>query len=135
MAEPSKKLVLVVDDDKEVRELIATILPDESYHVVFAESAKKALEFAGHLSVDLLMTDAMLPNMKGRDLANRICTLQPAVKVLFLSGYSAETLINHGIFPSGAYSLGKPITEKSLLTRVRTILEEGEPWKKVAATS
>lgn len=132
MEEPAKKTILVVDDEKEVRESIRAFLPAGSYCVIEIENSKKALEFAGHVSVDLMVIDAMLPNMKGRELANRISFLQPGVKVLFLSGYSAETLINHGIFPPGAYSLGKPITEKTFLARVGSILAEGHSWKEVS---
>lgn len=125
---------MVVDDEKDVRESIRGFLPSGTYDVIEMENSKKALDFAGHVSVDLVMIDAMLPNMKGRDLANRLSALQPGVKVLFLSGYSAETLINHGIFPSGAYTLGKPVTEKALITRVGGILAEGHPWIKVSGS-
>lgn len=130
--DPAKKTILIVGDEKGVRDLIVGYLSAEPYHLVEVDSARKALEFAEHITVDLLLTDAMLPNMKGRDLASRVCALQPAVKVLFVSGYSAEILINHGIFPPGAYSLGKPITEKVILSKVRSILREGQAWKEVS---
>jgi CheY-like chemotaxis protein len=97
--ESAKKIILVVDDEKGVRDLILGFLAAEPYHVVDVDSSRKAVEFAEHITVDLLVADAMLPNMKGRDLAARLGGLQPMMKVLFMSGYSADVLINHGIFP------------------------------------
>lgn len=132
MSVVAKKKILVVDDEREVREAIRDALPEDGYVLAEAEGAKRALEIAGQLTLDLLVTDAMLPNMKGRDLANRIATLQPALKVLYISGYSSETLINHGIFPIGAYSIGKPIAGPVLARKVRDILDQGRPWKEIA---
>lgn len=130
-----KQVILVVDDEKSVRDSIREILPGEAYEIFEAESSKRALELAGTVTLDMLITDAMLPNMKGRELATRIATLQPRLKALFVSGYSSDTLINHGIFPPGAYFIGKPITGKILLSKVKGILEEGEAWKSLARGS
>src|SRR5688500_9085108 len=96
-----RKVILLVDDEKIVRETIRGLLPADLYDILESESARKALEVAAQISLDLMITDAMLPNMKGRDLAARISTIQPKLKVLFVSGYSSDTLINHGIFPPG----------------------------------
>ena len=123
---------MVVDDEKSVREIIRGFLPADLFDILECESARKALEVAAQISLDLMITDAMLPNMKGRDLAARISTIQPRLKVLFVSGYSSDTLINHGIFPPGAYFIGKPITERVLLSKVRSILEQGDPWRVVS---
>jgi DNA-binding response OmpR family regulator len=127
-----RKVILIVDDEKSVRETLRGYLPADAYDVLECESSRKALEVAAQVSLDLMITDAMLPNMKGRDLAARISTTQPRLKVLFVSGYSSDTLINHGIFPPGAYFIGKPITERVLLAKVRGILEQGDPWRAVS---
>jgi two-component system, cell cycle sensor histidine kinase and response regulator CckA len=128
----TRKIILLVDDERSVRETIRGFLPDDLYDVLECENARKALEVAAQISLDLMITDAMLPNMKGRDLAARICTIQPKLKVLFVSGYSSDTLINHGIFPPGAYFIGKPIAERILLSKVRNILDQGDPWRVVS---
>jgi two-component system cell cycle sensor histidine kinase/response regulator CckA len=122
----------VVDDEQSTRESVLAFLAGEPYEVLEAESARRALEIAERRPVDLLITNAMLPNMKGRDLAHRLAVLRPAVKLLFLSGYSSETLIVHGIFPPGAYFLGKPLAEKVVRMRVKAILDQGLPWKAVS---
>jgi DNA-binding response OmpR family regulator len=131
---PGRHSLLVVDDERAVREAVREILKDGPYDLLEAENARGALEMAEQGPVDLLITDAMLPNMKGRDLAQRVAIVRPAVKVLFISGYSSEALMVHGIFPPGAYFLGKPLAEKVLRSRVKAILEEGDPWKAVAGT-
>lgn len=132
MDQPGRKTILLVDDEKAVRETMRGFLSEALYEVAEAENARKALEFADHTKIDLLVTDAMLPNMKGRDLANRIAAQQAGMKVLFVSGYSSDTLIVHGIFPPGAYFIAKPLVEKVFLARVRSILSQGEPWRTVS---
>lgn len=130
-----RKAILLVDDEKSVRETVRGMLPADRYDVLECESARKALEIAAQVAVDLMITDAMLPNMKGRDLAARISAIQPMLKVLFVSGYSSDTLINHGIFPPGAYFIGKPITERVLLSKVRGIIEQGDAWRVVSGAA
>jgi PAS domain S-box-containing protein len=109
--------ILVVDDEIGIRELIRKILTRERYRVLEAGSAEEALSAAPGQAVDLLITDVMLPGMQGPDLARRMQQMLPALKTLFISGYTGQERL-----PAGARFLAKPFTLATLLERVREAL-------------
>ena len=109
--------ILVVDDETGIRELIRKILLRERYNVLEAGSAEEALIVARGQTIDLLVSDVMLPGINGPELARRMQQAAPSLKTLFISGYTGEERI-----PVGARILAKPFTLGSLLEKVREAL-------------
>jgi CheY-like chemotaxis protein len=109
--------ILVVDDETGIRELIRKILQRERYRVLEAGTAEEALAAAQGQSIDLLITDVMLPGIHGPELARRMQQAAPKLKTLFISGYTGEEQV-----PAGARFLAKPFTLASLLEKVRETL-------------
>jgi CheY-like chemotaxis protein len=91
--------ILFVEDTEMVRSLVTSTLESYGYTVLAAPSGVEALAIADdqQVPIDLLLTDVMMPGMNGRELAERILAARPNVKVLFTSGYPADTIIRHGI--------------------------------------
>jgi two-component system cell cycle sensor histidine kinase/response regulator CckA len=110
--------ILVVEDESGIRELIRKILQRERYRVLEAGSAEQALTIAHGQSIDLLITDIMLPGIHGPELARRMQQAAPGVKTLFISGFTGEEKV-----PAGARFLAKPFTLAALLEKVRAALE------------
>jgi two-component system, cell cycle sensor histidine kinase and response regulator CckA len=117
--------ILLVEDDALVRALTRTLLREAGYHVLEAENAETALALAERhaAAIHLLLTDVVLPRVGGRQLADQLCARRPETKVLFISGYTNDAIIRHGVVDSAVELLQKPFTRVSLLRRVRGILE------------
>jgi two-component system cell cycle sensor histidine kinase/response regulator CckA len=116
--------VLVVEDEAAVRELTRRILAGHGYKVITAVNGLDAIEIAtrhpGH--IDVLLTDVVMPQMLGREAAERIRALCPTVLVLFMSGYSHGVLDTQGVLEPGVNLIEKPFTEASLLAKLREVL-------------
>jgi two-component system cell cycle sensor histidine kinase/response regulator CckA len=112
--------ILVVEDDKGVLELAHSILKRGGYKVITARNGESALEIARdpQKTIDLVATDVVLPGMNGRDLAEGLAGIRPALKVLYMSGYGEETILRYGIQPPGAHFLEKPYSSVALLKAV-----------------
>jgi hypothetical protein len=125
---PSKRAggetVLVVEDEQAVRDLTVRILQQLGYTILTASSGAEALKISeahtGH--IDLLLTDVVMPNMSGRQLADHILTSRPDTKVLFLSGYTENTVVHHGVLDQGVNFLPKPFTRENLSKKLREVL-------------
>jgi PAS domain S-box-containing protein len=117
--------VLLVEDAQAVRDVARRALEEHGYDVVDAPSASAALELAANLGrpVHLLLTDVVMPEMSGRVLAERIATLQPTAKVLYMSGYTDDAVIRHGVLRATTPFLQKPFTALALAARVREVLD------------
>jgi two-component system, cell cycle sensor histidine kinase and response regulator CckA len=128
-----KPTILVVDDEKPVRELIRTILEGAGYPVLDARDGKEALQTFSLFSnkIDLLLTDVIMPSMNGKDLANRVSAIWPEVRVLFISAYAADVLSFHKLCPPGAEFIRKPFLKEELLTKVARILAVSYTWKEL----
>jgi CheY-like chemotaxis protein len=111
--------ILVVDDETGIRELIRKILRREGYRVLEAGSAEEALATAQGQAIDLLITDVMLPGIRGPELARRMQQAAPRLKMLFISGHTGEERV-----PAGGHFLAKPFTLAALLEKVREALEK-----------
>jgi PAS domain S-box-containing protein len=120
--------VLVVEDAEDLREVVGRILSRNGFHVLIAAGGHEAIQAAtGHSGrIDLLLTDVVMPQMQGTELAERIRVLQPNIKVLFMSGYAQPMLGIAGTLAPGVVLLEKPFTEPLLLASVRQVLE-GKP--------
>lgn len=116
--------ILVVDDDPLVRRMLFHILVKQGHHVLSAANGEEALDLWKHFqgSFDLLITDVLMPQMNGRELADRIAALDPGVKVLFISGYSDEIIFPQEALGPGRAFLQKPFTLDRLANRIRELL-------------
>jgi len=118
------EIILVVEDEKAVRELTVRILQQLGYTILTASSGAEALEVsknhAGH--IDLLLTDVVMPNMSGRQLADHLQESRPKTKILFLSGYTENTVVHHGVLDAGVDFLPKPFSREILSKKLREVL-------------
>jgi CheY-like chemotaxis protein len=116
--------ILVVEDEKAVRELTVRILQQLGYTILTASSGAEALELCrthgGH--IDLLLTDVVMPNMSGRQLADQMRASRPKTKILFLSGYTENTVVHHGVLDAGVDFLPKPFSRENLSKKLREVL-------------
>jgi two-component system, cell cycle sensor histidine kinase and response regulator CckA len=118
--------VLLVEDEAQVRTIVFNVLRRQGYRVLVAENAGEALLISEkHLErIDLLLTDVVMPQMSGPELAKRLASARPEMKVLCMSGYTDDSIIRHGVLNSGVAFLQKPITPVVLATKVREVLDE-----------
>ncbi|HEY8927346.1 MAG TPA: ATP-binding protein [Polyangia bacterium] len=117
--------ILLVEDQDEVRQVAREILRRYGYHVIEARNAGEAwLTCERHpRTIHLLVTDVVMPQMSGRELAARLVQVRPDLKVLYMSGYTENTIVHHGILDSGISYLQKPIVPELLARRVREVLD------------
>jgi PAS domain S-box-containing protein len=121
--------VLLCEDDRPVRELIARLLRNAGYTVMAAGNGHEAVEAAQvHAgSIDLLMTDVIMPDMNGRALSQQLLDTIPDLPTLFISGYTASVIAHHGVLDEGVEFLEKPFTQRGLLAKVRAVLGRAQP--------
>jgi len=117
--------VLVVEDEEAVRKLVLRILGSAGYHVLAAATGTDALELCENHqgAIDLLLTDVVMPQMSGRELAQRLGVLLPGVKVLFMSGYTDNAIVHHGVLDAGTHFIGKPFSGAELRRKVREAID------------
>jgi PAS domain S-box-containing protein len=116
--------VLLVEDQDALREMIHEVLDDLGYTVVEAADGPRALELAAgrDAPVDLLLTDLVMPRMSGRELAEQLRQRWPGLRVLYMSGYTADVVARHGILEPGVQLLHKPFSTTELANRLREAL-------------
>ena len=119
-----KETVLVVEDDDDVRAFVSNSLQELSYVVLEASDSDSALKLvdAGH-HIDLLLTDVILPNLNGRELANAVLAKRAGMKVLFMTGYSRNAIVHQSRLDPGVQLIQKPFTRSGLAKRVRDVLD------------
>ena len=117
--------ILLVEDQDEVRLVAVQILRRHGYHVIEARNAGEALLTCERhpREIQLLLTDVVMPQMNGRELAGRLHTLRPEMRVVFMSGYTENAVVTHGILDSGITYLQKPFVPEALARCVRTVLD------------
>jgi PAS domain S-box-containing protein len=117
--------IMVVEDDASVRELVRLMLEARGYAVLTVEDAEEAARVCRERpgEVDLLLTDVVMPEVGGRDLAERLAELSPSMRILFMSGYSDEAVYGHGEISPNAAFIEKPFTERTLAGKVREVLD------------
>ena len=132
IADPREKLrgsetILLVEDAEPLRKLAQTFLEEGGFRILSAESGENALEVAARFggTIDLLLTDVVMPGMNGRVLAEQLLRRQPGMKVLYMSGYTDSFIAGHGVLDPGTHLLHKPFTDDVLIRRVRGVLDGG----------
>jgi two-component system cell cycle sensor histidine kinase/response regulator CckA len=122
---PAGATVLLVEDDEGIRLLARLALESHGYTVLVAASGDQALEIARHHlgTIRVLVTDIQMPGIRGPDLAARIASLRPRIKILFMSGYLDGTIAGQENLSPEAALLGKPFTIEALAEKVRQLLE------------
>jgi PAS domain S-box-containing protein len=126
--------ILVVEDEPHVREMIRKALEAKGYEVISSASARIALSLAleSERKIDLLLTDVVMPQISGKELAAQITASKPEIAVLFMSGYAETTIAKHGILEDGIAYLSKPFTPQVLVAKVRSVLDEPNASKELA---
>jgi signal transduction histidine kinase/ActR/RegA family two-component response regulator len=117
--------ILLVEDEDVVRRLALTVLESHGYHVLQAADGRDALRLAeshGH-GIDMVLTDVVMPNMNGHDVAEALRSRFPKIKVLFMSGYSGDAIHQHGLIHTEIHLLQKPYSTGSLVGKVREVLD------------
>jgi two-component system, cell cycle sensor histidine kinase and response regulator CckA len=117
--------VLLVEDAEMVRNLAKDVLKSRGYNVLEADDGPSARHVCNqyHQSIDLLLTDVVMPRVSGVDLANELLRLHPEMRVLYMSGYTEDAIVNHGVLESGVNFIQKPFSADQLAIRVREVLD------------
>jgi two-component system cell cycle sensor histidine kinase/response regulator CckA len=128
---PSEELrgsetILVVEDEELVREMIREILVQYGYTVLEARSGGEAVDLCSRHqgTIHLMLTDVVMPGMNGVELSKRLAPIQPEMRVLFMSGYTADAIVHQGVLDSGIAFIQKPFAIASLTHKVREVLDK-----------
>jgi CheY-like chemotaxis protein len=125
--EPPKgsETILLVEDEENVRRIAVRTLRQNGYTILEAADGPTALQMVRNVNgaVDMLITDVVMPHMGGREVAEAVRALAPGIKVMFSSGYTDDAVVRHGVLEADVAFLQKPFTGKTLLARVREVLD------------
>ena len=124
-AAPASESILVVEDEEDVRRVARRFLEQRGYRVLEARDGVEALRVsAGHPEpIHLLVTDMIMPGMRGQELAERLVRSRPEMKVLYISGYTGGSIMEKGELEAGYAFLGKPFSSEALARKVRELLD------------
>ena len=113
-----------MDDDEQVRKLVRQLLLLQGYEVLETGASSDAVGMAGNHDgpIDLLLTDVVMPQMSGQELAERVGALRPGIKVVFMSGYPGVIASEHGVFDPNSFFLQKPFEMDALGQILRQVL-------------
>lgn len=116
--------ILLAEDERVIRGLLRSMLQMRGYRVLEAARGEEALQICQELTdpIHLLLTDVVMPGMNGRELADRVVSLRPKTRVLYISGYPPDTILRYGLFGQGSAFLQKPFSPEALFRKVREVL-------------
>jgi two-component system cell cycle sensor histidine kinase/response regulator CckA len=119
------EIVLLVEDEDAVRALVRGVLRSRGYTVLEAANANEAVRISNEFTgvVDILLTDVVMPDVSGRELADRLCHKRPEMQLLYMSGYTEDKVVHHGVMTSDVGFLQKPFTPERLLHKIRETLD------------
>jgi len=117
--------ILLVEDDEYVREFAGTVLQEQGYKLLEAENGQQALQLVAKYkdSIDLLLTDVIMPEMGGKLLREQLIKIRPKLKTLYMSGYTDNAIAHHGVLDANVAFLQKPFTPVTLVRKVRSVLD------------
>jgi CheY-like chemotaxis protein len=117
--------ILLVEDQEQVRQVAREILRRQGYTVLAASDVDEAIRLCARheLPIALLLTDVVMPRMSGPELAQQLMKLRPEMKVIFMSGYTEQAVVKHGVLDAAAVYLSKPLVPAVLARRVREVLD------------
>lgn len=120
-----RETILLVEDDQAILKMTEKMLKQLGYQILTAQTPKEAINIAQKYTnnIHLLITDVVMPDMSGPELTERLLTIFPNIKVLFMSGYTANVIAHQGVLDEGVHFIQKPFSIKDLSTKVRSILE------------
>jgi len=120
-----KETILLAEDDEQVREIASRILSELGYRVIEATNGEEALKEISQstIKIDILLTDVVMPQIGGKELSEHLRNERPGTKIAFLSGYTADAIVNHGVLDAGVPFLHKPFTPGELARKVREVLD------------
>jgi two-component system cell cycle sensor histidine kinase/response regulator CckA len=118
------EIVLIVEDDNSLRKLAQKSLQPHGYRVLVAENGEDALRISKEHegTIDLMITDVVMPKMGGKETAERLQALHPQMKVIYMSGYTDDSIVHHGVLAPGLNFLEKPFSPGGLARKVREVL-------------
>jgi PAS domain S-box-containing protein len=124
--------ILLVEDEEAVRTIVSKILQNRGYTVLEAHHGNEALQICEHHEgpIHLMVTDVVMPQVSGRELAERLTLLRPEIRVLFMSGYPDNAIVHHGVLGAGTAFLQKPFTLNALECKVRELLDAPPQWSR-----
>ena len=116
--------VLLVEDEDQVRLILRQILENQGYHVLSASHGEEALAISqGPGDIQLMITDVVMPQMSGRELADRVVAARPSLKVLYMSGYTDDAIVRHGLLDEKLHFIQKPFDSATVARKVREVLD------------
>ncbi len=120
-----REVILLVEDEYGVRKLVRKMLLQQGYRVLEAASGEEALSLSERHegSIHLLLSDVVMPNMSGRELAERLSVVRPEVRVLYMTGYSDDAIVQHRVLEPGVAVLNKPFLSDALARKLREVLD------------
>ena len=120
-----RETILLVEDEEDVRALAREVLERQGHRVLEAGDGVQALQCyeAEGERIDLILTDVVMPRMSGRELVDRVRAMRPAMPVLYMSGYTEDAILRHGVRDASMLLLGKPFTPADLISKVREVLD------------
>jgi two-component system cell cycle sensor histidine kinase/response regulator CckA len=116
----------VVEDEEIVRKLACKVLEENGYRVFEASNGEEALHIVQKQNgnpIHLVVTDVVMPGMSGRQLVDRLVSLWPQTKALYMSGYTNDAIAHHGVLEPGIAYIQKPFTPDDLILKVRNVLD------------
>jgi DNA-binding response OmpR family regulator len=118
--------ILIAEDEPDLRELTRIFLESYGYKVIEAPNAYKAIQEAETCAepIHLLLTDVIMPGMSGRQLAEKILSKRPQMKIVYMTGYTDDMVVQHKVLEPGVQLLQKPFTKAELAMKVRATLDE-----------
>ena len=126
---PGSETILLAEDEELLRTPIREILERQGYSVLEASNGEEALAVARQYPgpIHLLLSDIVMPEMNGRELAGQLSRIRPEIKVLFMSGYTQNAIVHHGVLEEGLAFLEKPFTPEALAVKIRQVLRSLPP--------
>ncbi len=121
-----QETILLVEDEPAILDIASVMLEMQGYTVLKADSPGEAIRLAReHVGeIQLLMTDVIMPEMNGRDLAKNLLSMYPQMKRLFMSGYTADVIATHGVLDDSVHFIQKPLSLPDMAAMVREVLDK-----------